>query len=131
MTIRNSPACTIVLAMCALAACSKKDPPRQPTIPVSVTTVKRSTVPFVVTANGVAEPMQTVAVEAQVNGILNASRLRKAQNVQAGQVLFQIDARPYVAALEQARGTAGARRSHSGQRARDAARYAALVKKAT
>lgn len=128
MTTRNLSACTIAMAMCALGACSKKDPPRQPTVPVSVTTVKRSTIPFVVTANGVAEPMQTVAVEAQVNGILNSVTFAEGANVQAGQVLFQIDSRPYVAALEQARAQLARDEAIAANAQRDAARYASLVK---
>ena len=70
MSTRLNRACIAVLAFVGLAACSKNDPPRQPTVPVSITTVKRTTVPYIVTANGVAEAMQTVAIEAQVTGIL-------------------------------------------------------------
>jgi multidrug efflux system membrane fusion protein len=128
MSKRNLPTCTVTLALCVIAACSKKDPPRQPTVPVSVTTVKRTTVPYVVTSNGVAEPMQTVAVEAQVSGILNRVTFSEGANVQAGQVLFQIDARPYVAALEQARAQLTRDEAIAANAERDAARYAALVK---
>jgi multidrug efflux system membrane fusion protein len=97
-------------------------------VPVSVTTVKRATIPFVLTANGVAEPMQTVAVEAQVNGILNSVTFTEGANVQAGQVLFQIDARPYVAALEQARAALARDEAIAANARRDATRYTALVK---
>ena len=119
---------TIVLAALCLAACSKKDPPHAPQVPVSVTTVKRTAVPFVVIANGVAEPMQTVAVEAQVSGILNRVTFAEGQDVQAGQVLFEIDSRPYVAVLEQARGQLARDVAQAANARRDAARYAALVK---
>ncbi|MDQ6768416.1 MAG: hypothetical protein M3Z54_00315 [Gemmatimonadota bacterium] len=80
-----------VVAALLVAACSKSAPPRQPQVPVSVTTVKRATVPYIVTANGVAEPMQTVAVEAQVNGLLNRVTFAEGQDVQQGRVLFEID----------------------------------------
>lgn len=116
------------LALVVGVACSKSDPPRQPKVPVSVTKVKRTSVPFVVTANGVAEPMQTVAVESQVNGILNRVTFAEGQDVQAGQVLFQIDSRPYVAVLEQARGQLARDVAQAANARRDAARYAALVK---
>jgi membrane fusion protein, multidrug efflux system len=120
--------CKIALAMCSGAACSKSDPPRQPSVPVSVTTVKRTSVPYVVIANGVAEPMQTVAVEAQVNGILNRVTFAEGQPVQAGQILFEIDSRPYVAVLEQARAQLARDEAQAANARRDAARYAALVK---
>ncbi|MEA2762838.1 MAG: rane fusion protein multidrug efflux system [Gemmatimonadaceae bacterium] len=120
--------CEIALTLGIVAACSKSDPPHQPSVPVSVTTVKRTSVPYVVTANGVAEPMQTVAVEAQVNGILNRVTFAEGQAVQAGQVLFEIDSRPYVALLDQARAQLVRDEAQAANARRDAARYAALVK---
>ena len=128
MSVRKLSAGIVALALCVIAACSKSAPPRQQAVPVSVTTVKRATIPFVVTANGVAEPMQTVSVEAQVNGILNSVTFAEGANVQAGQVLFQIDARPYVAALEQARAALARDEAIAANARRDATRYAALVK---
>ena len=120
--------CGFALATFFAPACSKSDPPRQPSVPVSVTTVKRTSVPYVVIANGVAEPMQTVAVEAQVNGILNRVTFAEGQPVQAGQILFEIDSRPYVAVLEQARAQLARDEVQAANARRDAARYAALVK---
>ena len=128
MSARTSSACIAAVALSAISACSKKDPPRQPTVPVSVTTVKRASVPYVVTANGVAEPMQTVAVESQVNGILNRVTFAEGQPVQAGQVLFEIDPRPYVAVLDQARAQLARDQAMAVSAQRDAVRYAALVK---
>jgi multidrug efflux system membrane fusion protein len=127
-SLRMRQVCGFTLALAVAAACSKSDPPRQPKVPVSVTKVKRTSVPYVVTANGVAEPMQTVAVESQVNGILNRVTFAEGQNVQAGQVLFEIDSRPYVAVLEQARGQLARDVAQAANARRDAARYAALVK---
>jgi multidrug efflux system membrane fusion protein len=85
-------------------------------------------VPYIVTANGVAEPMQTVAVESQVNGILNRVTFAEGQPVQVGQVLFEIDPRPYVAVLDQARAQLAKDQAMASSAQRDAARYASLVK---
>jgi multidrug efflux system membrane fusion protein len=128
MSTRIQAARIAALVLLAGAACSKKDPPRQPTVPVSVTTVKRVSVPYIVTANGVAEPMQTVAVESQVNGILNRVTFAEGQPVQVGQVLFEIDPRPYVAVLDQARAQLAKDQAMAASAQRDAARYASLVK---
>jgi multidrug efflux system membrane fusion protein len=128
MSTRNYSTPITVVALCAIAACSKKDPPRPPPVPVSVTTVKRASVPYIVTANGIAEPMQTVAVEAQVNGILNRVNFAEGQPVREGQVLFEIDSRPYVAVLNQARAQLARDEAMAVSARRDAARYAALVK---
>jgi len=125
---RRLLACILGVMLGVSVACSKSDPPRQPKVPVSVTTVKRAIVPYFVTANGVAEPMQTVAVEAQVNGILNRVTFAEGQQVQAGQVLFLLDARQYVAVLEQARAQLARDEARAANARRDAARYAALIK---
>ncbi len=128
MSTRTHFACIAAVALIAISACSKKDPPRQPQVPVSVTTVKRATVPFAITANGVAEPMQTVAVEAQVNGILNRVTFAEGQEVQAGQVLFQLDSRPYIAVLDQARAQLARDEVMAANARREATRYAALIR---
>lgn len=126
MSTRLKSACIAAIAL--LAACSQKDPPRQPSVPVSITTVKRTTVPYIVTANGVAEPMQTVAIEAQVNGILQRVTFAEGQEVGVGQVLFQIDPRPYQAVLNQVRAQLTRDEAIAANTRRDATRYAALVK---
>jgi membrane fusion protein, multidrug efflux system len=128
MSTRTHSARIAAVVLMAGAACSKKDPPRQPAVPVSVTNVRRVSVPYVVTANGVAEPMQTVAVESQVNGILNRVTFAEGQPVQVGQVLFEIDPRPYVAVLDQARAQLARDVAMAASAQKDAARYAALVK---
>jgi len=94
---------------------------------VSVTTVRRTTLPYVVTTNGIVEPMQTVSVEAQVGGILKSVAFAEGQHVTAGQVLFQIDSRPYVATLNQARAQLVRDEAQAANAQREAARYAALV----
>ena len=80
-----------------------------------------------VQTNGVVEPLQTAEVEAQVGGILQRVTFSEGQEVSAGQVLFQIDPRPYQAALDQARGQLARDQAQAANARRDAARYAALV----
>lgn len=86
----------------ALAACSKKQerPPR-PVAMVSVAPARRATVPYVIEANGVVTPMQSVAVTAQVDGIIQSVDFQEGQDVQQGQALFHIDPRPYRNTYEQ------------------------------
>jgi membrane fusion protein, multidrug efflux system len=109
------------------AACSKSGPPKQPPVPVSVAFATRASIPYVINTNGVVEPMQTVAIEAQVNGILNSVSFAEGQDVQSGDVLFVIDSRPYVAALNQARGQLARDEAQAANARREAARYTALV----
>ena len=87
----------------AFAACSKKpERPPRPTPMVSVAPARRATVPYVIEANGVVTPMQSVAVTSQVDGIVQAVDFQEGQDVQQGQALFQIDPRPYRNAYDQA-----------------------------
>lgn len=108
-------------------ACSKPAPPKRPPTPVSVTTVRRTTMPYVITTNGVAEPLQTVSIEAQVGGILRSVSFAEGQDVHVGEVLFQIDSRPYVATLNQARAQLARDEAQAANGRREAARYDALV----
>lgn len=121
-----------VVSLCLIgilpaAGCSKSGPPKQPSIPVSVAAATRRSIPYIVTTNGVVEPLQTVDVEAQVGGILNRVTFQEGQDVQVGQVLFVIDSRPYVATLNQARGQLARDEAQAANARRDAARYTALV----
>lgn len=118
----------LIVTLTLAAACSKAPPPRDPTVPVTVAPVKTAIVPYVIKQNGVVEPMQTVAVESQVTGILNRVTFTEGKDVQSGQVLFEIDARPYVATLQQARGQLARDEAQAANARREAARYAALVK---
>ena len=83
--------------------------------------------PYILTSNGVVEPLQTVSVEAQVSGILRSVSFSEGQDVRVGDVLFQIDSRPYVATLNQARGQLARDEAQAANARREAGRYDALV----
>ncbi|MEO5902824.1 MAG: efflux RND transporter periplasmic adaptor subunit [Gemmatimonadaceae bacterium] len=92
-----------------------------------MTTVHRTTMPYVISSNGVVEPLQTVSIEAQVGGILKSVSFAEGQDVHLGEVLFQIDSRPYVATLNQARAQLARDEAQAANARREAARYDALV----
>ena len=71
-------------------------------MPVTVATVQQRAVPLEIGAIGTVTPIQSVAVRSQVGGTLVEVGFTEGDDVRAGQVLFQIDPRPYEAALEQA-----------------------------
>jgi len=97
-------------------------------VPVTVARAAQRAIPVELTATGTAEPRQTAAVESQVTGILTQVTFHEGDGVETGQVLFQIDPRPFQAALDQARGML-ARDQAQAQNARlEAERYAELVK---
>src|SRR4249920_2895388 len=90
----------LFVALAVLAACKGAGPPQLPAVPVSVAKVIRRDTPIVLTATGTIEPMQTSAVQAQVDGIITKVTFREGQDVKAGQVLFELDARQYRSALD-------------------------------
>lgn len=122
---------TLVAACCALiaAACGKPPEQKPVVVPVRVATVTTIAAPVSIGANGVVEPMQAVAVQAQVGGMVQAVLFNEGQDVTAGQVLFRIDARPYAAALRQAEATLARDQAQAQNAKRDAERYKALVAK--
>ena len=72
-------------------------------VPVTVGTVARQAVPLEISAIGNVQPFTTVAITARVGGQLERVGFREGQDVRKGDVLFEIDRRPYEAALDQAR----------------------------
>jgi multidrug efflux system membrane fusion protein len=86
-----------------LGACAKTQArAARPPATVSVVQARRATVPYVIEANGVVTPLQSVAVTPQVDGIITSVDFQEGQEVRAGQPLFHIDPRPYQNAYEQA-----------------------------
>jgi membrane fusion protein, multidrug efflux system len=112
-----------------LAACAEKDPPPPPPVPVTVAAVERRAVPFELAATGTVEPLQTVAVQAQVGGILRRIAFKEGQEVKRGQLLFELDARPYRAALDQALAALARDSAHAANAAQEAGRYRELAEK--
>ncbi len=73
-----------------------------PTVPVSVAQASVKSVPVEVRAIGNVEAYSTVAVKAQVEGIIENAYFTEGKNVSKGDLLFTIDARPFKATLKQA-----------------------------
>ena len=72
--------------------------------PVSVGEVRLMDIRYSVQAAGTLVALNTAVVRAKVDGELKALRFTEGQLVQAGQVLAEIDARPFEAQLNQAQG---------------------------
>jgi membrane fusion protein, multidrug efflux system len=117
------------LALLLLGACAEKKPPPNPPVPVTVATAERRTMPFELPATGMVEPLQTVAVQAQVSGILQRVAFKEGDEVKQGQVLFELDARPNRAALEQASAILERDRAQAANAAQEAKRYESLAEK--
>ena len=97
---------TLVVAGLALlaTACGPRRGGAPPKVPVSVARVERRALPYELNATGTVEPIRSVDVLPQVGGIILRVHFAEGDEVAAGQVLFEIDPRPYQAALQQAEG---------------------------
>lgn len=120
-----------MLACLALlvAACGDAKLPAPPPTPVMVGVVKQGPVPYELSATGTVEPMQTVAVAPQVSGQIMHVAFHEGDNVQKGQVLFEVDPRPFRAALQQAQANLAGARARAEQADQQARRYATLAQK--
>ncbi len=109
------------------AACSSRQGGQAPKVPVSVARVEHRAVPYQIGATGTVEPLRTVDVTSQVSGALLRVHFAEGDEVGAGQVLFEIDPRPYQAALQQAEATLQRDVAQAHNAAREAERYRALA----
>ncbi|CAG9215863.1 multidrug efflux pump membrane fusion protein MdtA [Paraburkholderia tropica] len=72
--------------------------------PVSVATAKAGDMPIVITALGTVTPLADVTVRTQLSGTLQSVNFEEGQMVKKGDVLAQIDPRPYQISLANAEG---------------------------
>lgn len=119
----------VIAVLAGLAACGKPARNEPPPVPVLAAAVERRPVPFTIGANGTVEPLETVAIEAQVSGVLLRVGFKEGDEVRAGQVLFEIDPAPYRATLEQAEGALARDQAQLVAATEDVRRFDALVQK--
>jgi len=96
-------------------------------VPVSVARVERRALPYELEATGSVEPIRSVDVLPQVNGTILHVNFAEGDEVAVGQILFEIDPRPYRAALQQAEGALLRDVTQAQSAAREAARYKTLA----
>src|SRR5882762_9347318 len=105
---------------------AKADVASEP-IPVVAASVARKDVPIYLTGLGTVQASNTVAVAAQVEGVLQTVAFVEGQDVKNGQLLVQIDPRPYKAQLEQAIFRKAVDEAQLDHARRDLERYAKLA----
>src|SRR6266705_1885546 len=117
------PAITLV----ATAGCGSQRGGAAVKVPVSVARVERRALPYELDATGTVEAIRSVDVLPQVNGTILHVNFAEGDEVAAGQILFEIDPRPYLAALQQAEGALLRDLAQAQSAAREAARYKTLA----
>src|SRR5213595_2298424 len=116
------------LSLLVALGCSKKGGGGSSRVPVTIARAEQRPVPYELFGTGTVEPRQTASVQAQVTGILTRVAFHEGDEVAAGQLLFQIDPRPFQAMLEQAQEMLARDQAQAQSAVADAERYAELVK---
>lgn len=101
--------------------------PEARVIPVAVVKAVRRDVPVYLDGLGNAQPLATVTVKSQVDGRLDSVRFKEGQKVKKGDVLAQIDPRPFVIALHQAEAAMARDDAQAKNARRNLERYTNLV----
>ncbi len=98
-------------------------------IPVVAGTAQTQDVPVYVTGIGAVQAYNTVTVKVRVDGELQKVSFTEGQDVKAGDLLAQIDPRPYAASLAQAQATKAKDMAQLTNAKIDQERYKTLVAK--
>lgn len=98
-------------------------------VPVVVTKVQRGDIDVIITALGTVTARNTATVKPRIDGLLQSIAFHEGQLVKAGEVLAQIDPRPFQALLDQANGQLTRDQALLGIAQLDVERYRALLAK--
>lgn len=96
-------------------------------VPVGVAAAAKQDIPIFIESIGTVQAYNTVAIHPQVDGQLVKVQFKEGQIVRMGDVLAQIDARSYRAALDQALAKKSQDEAQLGNAKLDVQRYASLV----
>ena len=98
--------CSIVPAIFLLTGCEKKEEAKAPPPPaeVQVVTVSPKTIPVDATFVAQVESAHQVEIVTRVNGFLEKILYHEGDVVREGQVMFQLDRKPFAAQVEAAKG---------------------------
>jgi len=105
--------------------------PADKTVPVRVATVERRRMAVVEHTVGTIVAAATVQVTARVEGTLESAAFKEGSFVQRGDLLFQIDPRPFQAAVDQASATLQRDQALLENARRDLGRYQDLYRRHT
>lgn len=106
---------------------AKAAPKAPPAVPVSAADAKLGDFPEVLTSLGTVQPYNTVLVRSRVDGQVVTIKFEEGQIVQQGDLLVQIDPRPFQAALDQAKAKRQQDSANLDNTKRDLARSQSLI----
>ena len=113
----------------AAAGCGKDEKKSPPPMPVTVAPVESKTVPIYLDYVGTTDSIQTVDINARVEGFLIKRAFEDGADVKEGQLLFVIDPRPFEADLASAQAQLAESRASLSYALEQVRRYEPLVGK--
>lgn len=119
----------LLLAACGKAGGKQEAPKQAPPVPVSVAPAVQQTVPFALQAVGTVETVASVNVKSRLDGQIVQVGIHDGQNVEAGQLLFEIDPRPLAAQLKQVEANLARDQAQLNYAAGQEKRYADLLQR--
>ena len=126
--VREVDVTRLALALVSVAALLPTVAWAQPAVPVTAATVVRKDVPVLARGIGTVQALQSVTLRARVDGTLDQVFFTEGQEVKQGDLLAQIDPRPYQAALDQAVAKRLADTAMLGNARSDLSRYSEVAK---
>lgn len=99
-------------------------------VPVTVAAALRADVPVSLSGLGTVQPLNIVTVRSRVDGAVNEIAFEEGRDVKEGDLLAQIDPRPYKAALDQAKAKKAQDEAQLANAERDLARSTQLAQNA-
>jgi membrane fusion protein, multidrug efflux system len=120
---------TLLASALVINGCARKKEAVLPPVPVMAGVVSIQAVPLVLNAVGKVEPIESVSLKPQVSGIITKVAFSEGMDVREGQPLFQIDPRPFQAALDAASAQLAKDQAQAENADVQAKRYAELSEK--
>jgi RND family efflux transporter MFP subunit len=118
--------CLVFLAIYLTTGCNKKSAPPPPP-EVQAITLAPTNVPIFEEWIGTLDGFVNAQIRAQVTGYLLAQNYAEGGEVKKGDLLFEIDSRPFQAALDQANAKLAQDKAQSGKTELDVKRYTPLA----
>jgi membrane fusion protein (multidrug efflux system) len=117
----------LLAAAAAIGACKKAPPPPAPVPTVRVVAVQARNVPLTLEWLASLDGSTTAQIQPQVSGYIFEVNYKEGSIVRAGQLLFTLDKRPFIAAVDKARGDYQNAVANLNKARADVARYTPLV----
>ncbi|EGB16294.1 efflux transporter, RND family, MFP subunit [Pseudodesulfovibrio mercurii] len=117
-----------LLAAALLAACggNENKAKRERVVPVTAVAAVRENVPVTLSAVGNVTPLASVEIKSRVGGIIVKQLVQNGQDVEAGDLLFQVDPRSFDLAIKEAQARLDRDRAHLNKAKEDLRRYSKL-----